>query len=324
MNKICRNIFLIGVGMSMVSCRSIAVDIKDEPYRGWKSVVLTDGKTKVRAIREAGGRILKYSLDGENIIYEHKGADGKSLPKEKNWFMVGGYQLDLGPESRGIPTHFPLWLGDYTDKSSHHHIILTSPLDPKLKMMLSKEIAFNQTGSLAVKQTMTNKSGNDQSFCLWDRTLCKGGGYVLIPLNKKSKLPRKWMLMKGKEAKPENSSSQYVKSIGDTLIINAKGKGTKLGADSDAGWIAYTRGKLLYIKMYPYEKDGKYTDHGNTVELYFNKDLAELEPLSPEVTLKPGKSFSFTETWHLVKLEKEVTSFEEAAKLLPKIKKLVK
>lgn len=110
-----------------------------------------------------------------------------------------------------------------------------------------------------------------------------------------------------------------MKVIDGVLVAKAEGKASKLGADSDAGWIAYALGRQMIVKYYPVFADGKYTDGGNTLELYFDPRVCELEPLSPEVTLKPGGEYAFPERWVLVPLEKDVTTHEEARALVDKV-----
>jgi hypothetical protein len=102
------------------------------------------------------------------------------------------------------------------------------------------------------------------------------------------------------------------------LVVECKGKDGKLGADSDAGWIGYARGKQLYLKTFPVSTDGLYSDGGNTVEVYWSNQVGEIEPLSPERTLKPGERFEFTERWALLALPEEITSFEAARALVDK------
>jgi hypothetical protein len=55
------------------------------------------------------------------------------------------------------------------------------------------------------------------------------------------------------------------------------------------------------------------------VEVYFDRRATELNPLSPEISLDPGDSLIFPEKWVLIPLDKEVTTAEEARKLVPKI-----
>jgi hypothetical protein len=57
------------------------------------------------------------------------------------------------------------------------------------------------------------------------------------------------------------------------------------------------------------------------VEFYCNDRAAELEPVSPEVTLKSGDNYSFPEKWTLIELDKEVKSHEQARALVKRIPK---
>jgi hypothetical protein len=117
----------------------------------------------------------------------------------------------------------------------------------------------------------------------------------------------------------DEPSHPGVKVLDGLLVVQAAGKATKLGADPDSGWIAYTRGKLLFIKYFPVVADGAYTDGGNIVEIYFDPKVCELEPLSPEVSLKPGAEFVFPEKWVLLQLDREVTSADQARSLVDRI-----
>jgi hypothetical protein len=49
-----------------------------------------------------------------------------------------------------------------------------------------------------------------------------------------------------------------------------------------------------------------------SVAFYFNERFSECEPISPEVTLKPGEEYVFPERWVLLELDREVTTPEEA------------
>ena len=88
--------------------------------------------------------------------------------------------------------------------------------------------------------------------------------------------------------------------------------------------MAYVLGKTLYIKSFPYVADGTYCDCGNSVEFYWSEQVAEIEPLSPEKKLQPGEEYTFTETWQLVPLAEEVTTFEQARALVDKAAAAVK
>ncbi|PYI81497.1 MAG: hypothetical protein DME26_19880, partial [Verrucomicrobia bacterium] len=166
-------------------------------------------------------------------------------------------------------------------------------------------------------------SDKEIAYCLWDRTLCKGGGYALFPLNPKSRFKAHWSIRRQSAGRysydGDNPADDRVRVIDGVLVTEAKGLPLKVGADSDAEWIAYARGKLLLVKYYPYFASGDYTDGGNSVEFYCDNRVAELEPLSPESRLKPNENYAFPEKWVLIQLESEVTSPEAARSLVRKI-----
>jgi hypothetical protein len=271
-------------------------------------------------IPTVGGRIVSYGR-GENILFDNPDYRGKTLENTAPAALAQGYtgyNVDLGPELRIIPRHLGLWMGKYSVSPIPGGARLVSGHDPAVGMTVTKEVRIDdKTGSLDLRQVMKNTSDREQSYCLWDRTLCRGGGYAFFPLNPKSGRPGGWSV-RVDNAYVE-AAHPGVKVLDGVLVAKAEGAGSKLGADIDAGWIAYARGRQLLVKFFPHVPGGAYTDAGNTVELYFDPKVCELEPLSPEVSLKPGEEYGFPEKWVLIPLEREVTSHEEARDLVGKI-----
>ncbi|MBI3415419.1 MAG: DUF4380 domain-containing protein [Verrucomicrobia bacterium] len=303
-----------------------AATIKTNSYTGWSdSLFLNAAGVQAVVVPAIGGRIVHYSVSGENIIFEIAASAGKTLTNTKTNFWVGGYQCDIGPELRGIPDHPNLWMGAHRGEPYRDNgVKVTSPPDMTVGIQMEKEIVIDPaTGDLGITQRMKNVLDRETAFCLWDRTLCKGGGFALLPLNKKSRFAAKWSIRRTIDGKyiydGDKPASGKVKTLKGVLVAKAEGEATKVGADSDAGWIAYTRGRLLFVKYFPYSPQGNYTDGGNSVELYFDPRVAELEPLSPEIKLRPGESHTLPEKWTLIELDKDVDTFEQARALVKKI-----
>ncbi len=295
-------------------------------YRGWQeSIILNAGRIKTVVVPAVGGRIVFYGFNGENMLFENPASFGKTLAGTSEDFWMGGYQCDLGPELRGIPAHPGLWKGQYEWAARRNAVKVTSPLDAALGVRLEKEIFIApDNGDLGITQRLINESGREISFCLWDRTLCVGGGFALIPLNKRSRFKAGWSLyttVDGKDSYDgDKPASPNVQVLGGVLVAKADGPvATKLGADSDAGWIAYVKGSLMLVKYFPYFPKGNYTDGGNSVELYFYNKVAELEPLSPEFTLKPTERYDFPEKWTLIELGDEISTHQQARELVKRI-----
>ncbi|HEX7899511.1 MAG TPA: hypothetical protein VF950_17215 [Planctomycetota bacterium] len=275
--------------------------------------VLEAPAAKVVAVANpvAGGRLIEYSLGGENILLKDR-----------------GFQLDIGPEMRKIPAHPAIWTGKYTALPfGTSSVRLSSEIDPALGVRVVKEVGIDPAnGALEIVGKMRNEAGREVSYCFWDRTLVEGKGWCLLPTNPKSKFPAKWVLGKRTPTTPweydgQNPSHPDMKLMDGVLVVKTGGPEQKVGTDTMDGWIAYARGKLLFVKYFPCYPAGKYTDGGLSLAHYYQPAFSELEPISPEVTLRAGQEYVFPQAWALIPLEKEVTSFEEARALVSRLPK---
>lgn len=311
----------------LLTCQGRSADRRDlakgvylaEFSTNWsRCLFLESSESKVTAVISPGigGRIVSYNLNGDNILF-----DGAAVGRRN---MAGGYQCDVGPESLDLPEHPTLWNGANSWQFKPWNVRLMSEPDPVTGVQIDKEVTLEpDTGELGLTQWIKNTSTNDVSYCIWDRTLCKSEGYVLIPLNPKSFYPSGWAIHPEFDAsfrfEKGKYTSPHIKSMDGVLVIETKGLPTQIGADSREGWIAYVRGDLLFVKYFQVFPQGDYTDDANTVEVFFNDQVAELQLLSPEVKLRPNENYSFPEQWTLLRLKKKITSFNQARKLVEKI-----
>lgn len=320
-------VLAICVMSTSTAAESPAPGVRLQNFRGWDDCLSLEVSGVQAIIAPAvGGRILHYSATGENILWENPSGFGKTLGSHPSGFGVGGYQCDLGPELRGIPPHDALWIGRHRwSAPGPYQVTVESEHDLGVGVQLAKQIVMEPgTGDLGITQIIRNLSDREVSFCLWDRTLCKNDGFAFFPLNRKSRFKAGWSLRRGASGHytydGDTPASPNVRVMGGVLVARCNGEATKVGADSDAGWIAYARGRLLFVKYFPWFANGDYTDGGNSVELYFDPRVAELEPLSPEVKLPPGGQYAFPEKWTLIELKAEALTFEQAralVKLIP-------
>lgn len=309
----------------------VAPGVREIMYRGWKGsyvIEAPDADVKVVITPEVGGRIMEFSYDGKNIMWQNLEALGRTLETHPKGFSSGGHQADIGPELRNpvIPQRQSLFIGKYKGSAPRDMTVrVESEPHEKTGVQLSREVVLDPlSGELGVLQQIKNISTNDVSYCVWDRTLCQGGGFALLPLPKaKSRFPAKWAIRREADGKyfydGVNPQHENVKIYKNLLVAYCKGEQAKIGTDSDAGWIAYVKGNLLFIKYFPYSAKGHYSDGGNSIEVYWNKEFAEIEPLSPEATIKPGATYSFPEKWVLIELDSDINTFEQASELVKKI-----
>ncbi len=324
------SILSVLLGLLTTATRAASPDsvkgVTVQEFRGWQeSLILEASGVHAIVAPAVGGRILQYGVSGENILYEDIKSFGRTLANSPGSFSMGGYQCDIGPELRGIPDHEALWVGLHQWKIHKDFTVrVTSEKDVSVGIQMEKQILIEPgSGDLGITQEMRNISDKEVAYCLWDRTLCKNDGFALFPLNKKSRFKAGWSLRRTVNDKfiydGDKPVAANVRIMKGMLVARCEGPATKVGADSDAGWIAYVRGRLLLVKYFPFFPQGNYSDGGNSVELYYDERVAELEPLSPEVKLQPGGSHMFPEKWTLIELEKEVLTFEKAAELVKRI-----
>ena len=297
-------------------------------YTGWVNCLfLNASEIPVQAVvvPAAGGRLVHYSLNGTNILLENSASQGATLGLKNEDLLFGGYQCDAAASGRDLPDHWQLSEGPQRWQAGPNFSVkLFSAPDSRLGIALDKEFVLaGDTGELGLTQWMRNISGHPVKYCLADRTLCKAGGFVLLPLNKKSRFKAGWA--RAQQAGGEQyydgdrPISPAVSVLGGVLVAQTGGDATRLGADSDGQWIAYALGKLLFVKYYLYSATAGYGQPGISVEVYFDRRVTELNPFSPEIALPPNTSFIFPEKWALIPLDKEVTTPEQARRLVPKI-----
>ncbi len=296
-------------------------------YTGWQSSITLDSGEVVAAITPAaGGRVMRYALNYDNVIYEKNDTAGRVLTDPNDQWSFGGYQLDIGPELRGIPVHDELWRGVYSwFIPGPYSARVTSKPDQNTGIELTKEFTMDpDNGDLGIVQSMKNISDKDVSYCLWDRTLCLSGGFAIIPVNRRSQFENGWAMRVSDQDNEWHydgnmEAPREVEVMKNHVIIHCQGPEKKIGVDSTAGWIAYARGRLLFVKYFPHTPGGNYSDGGCTAEVFFNETFAEIQTLSPEVTLKPGESYSFPEQWVIIELDRAVNTHRDARKILDRI-----
>lgn len=310
---------LVGGGGTLRAAAPAGVN--QGPALGWTNALsLRDDHGKVAAVvvPEIGGRVVQYSRAGVNALLENPEANGKTLALSGGGFWVGGYQCDFGPGLLGRPDRRSVWLGAHDALAPRDQTVETAgPVDHVTGLRLLKSFTLDpDTGALGVVQRIVNASPNPARQQLHDRTLCPAGGFFLLPLPKQSRHRAGWAVLRATEAGSafdgEQPAAPNVGVFGDVLVAQAAGLPGKLGADTEAGWVAYVRGRLLFVKFFKTWRGAALAGAGHTVEFSWNEQMAALELFSPLATVQPGQAFDFPELWQLIELKKPVQTFEDA------------
>jgi len=279
-------------------------------YHGYqKAVELKNDNVRVVLCPEVGGRVLEYSLNGNNVLYLSQ-AEKDWKPGDKPQSSAG--RFDIGPELV-IPRRDVLWSGEWTAEiTGELSAKLTSPKDDATGVRLIREFQLAaETTHLSCTQTIENVSKETKEWCHWSRTFAVGKGNCVIPLtppekSPKTRFPNHYVMYEEGgliNMKPTDPKIRWRQNV---LEIHPTPRKPKLGFDSYAGVIAYAApNDLLFVKRFETYPDRVYNEAaGLTISVWYpDGPMIELEPIGPREVIAPGKSASFTENWWLAPMK---------------------
>jgi hypothetical protein len=292
------------------------------PFEGWPEALRLesrDARPRAVVVPAVGGRVLSYGLGDENILWVNPETQGKTLASDPAGFDPGGFRCDLGPEVAALPAHPALVLGPWEWSIKKNYLIgLKTAEDKTLGVELEKQIMFDPaTGDLGFEHRVKNTQEREAALSLWHRIDLRPGGFVLVPVHKKSRFANGWSVQKSSGGKltwdsapPATEGVQVL----DGMLVARTGAGgpVKIGVDSDAQWAAYITGRTLFITHFPYYSTAVYSEGGNSVTVAWDDRRTELQPMAPEARLRSRRSNDFPLKWSLVELPAAVTTPEEA------------
>lgn len=282
---------------------------------GYDSCVQLKNKTITVIIDpNAGGRVLSYSLNGVNVLYEDSTQNGwistPQMPRSKG-HLAGG-RFDIGP-SRTKPNtdlfFFGKWNASITGRLSAR---LTSQTDPITKIYLIRDFVLDSnTSHLSVTQTIVNTGSKSFKACFWSRTFVAGNGICLMPVNSKSRFPKKYIMFMNRDTINMFPADTNIFVKDDLLVIKGPPQKPKLEMDVDTpGWIAYaTTSNYLFVKKFKVYNDRQYGDvsAANASVWYNGTQMTEIEPIGPWELISPGNRKSFSEHWYFSEYKFPVT-----------------
>jgi hypothetical protein len=302
----------LGFGARPGPAPGTALAITHEPFLGWTDAYrMSNGHTAVSVVPAAGGRVLEFSLDGQQALWVNPALQGKLFPVPKrptswnDWRNYGGYKLWPAPESL-----WPKKVGEGPDPFldggaasvevlPERGLRLTGAPSLDMGLLFVRELEMGpRTGVLTVQQRMRNIGPRPVEWSIWDVTQIPAPAWAFFPANPQS-AHRNGIL-------PLGAGQDQWKNDGGLIVTEYQGVSGKIGADSPSGWMVGVVGDLAYIKRFPKRRGGaSYPDQDSTVEVYTSdKTLSyiEMEVLGPLVRLEPGEETSYPETWALAKL----------------------
>ncbi|MGC8843338.1 MAG: DUF4380 domain-containing protein [bacterium] len=282
------------------------VSIKQVNYKGWlHSIQLARGDTKLVIVPGVGGRIMEFSIEGKNPIWQNPLEYGKVYPITNVWHNYGGYKTWNAPQALwGWPPDPFLDYGKANVELLEDGVRIYGAPSLNAGIMFIKEITLPERGKARIVERMRNISGREVRWSIWDVTQVETPCFVVFPSERNSKFPEGLYFFDERSRK-----SKQWKIKDGLVIVHYEGEVGKIGLDSKAGWMLFLKDSLAYIKRFPVITGQDYPDEGCSVEVYTNsKDLPylEMEVLSPLVTLKPGEEYSTWEEWYVKILSRPV------------------
>lgn len=325
----------LAIGLALVSTYAaerpgfVSQGVEKMTYLGWAdSPRLSAGGRPVRAVLVpiVGGRIIHYGLSGENLLFENPRVGGQTLAAQKENILAGGSWLDLWGTGSSLTERLPLVVGPWRwDSPEDHQVELSCAAEAVGGLSAERDVVMDpETGDVGVVHRVKNVSSREVTCGLWNPTVCRGPGYALLPLARQSLFPAKWAVQQeaGPEApaNPAVPTSAWVKALSGILVVKAGAEAIRLVTDSDAGWLAFVRGKQMLVLHYR-SRDPRAPKASVTASLYVDQQVAELGPISPKIGLRPGETFEWPIEWNLIELKREVDSFEGARALASRVKR---
>jgi hypothetical protein len=291
-------------------------------YEGWKCCwELANPLVRVVVVPQIGGRIMEYSLLGENVIWRNPAELGVVMPSDlgKKWHNYGGYKAWNAPQARWRAPDYDNFY-DYApakaepisstgDGEQMVGVRVTTAPIPHLGFQFIRDVFLSdRTSRVRIIETMRNVSNREIEWSIWDVTQVKAPCWIAFPLHVTKHCPDGWRRLLG----PEYPDPHSVTALGKIGVMRYSGALDKAGTPSPDGWIVYIKDQLAYVKQWGVRTvDAEYPDFGCSAQA-FTADkamggYAEIEVLGPMVKLKPGETASLTQDWFLSRLNQSAS-----------------
>jgi len=327
-----RNLFISLTIYALLVCAIDAsgeVTVKTIDYQGWKDCYeLSNGDVRLVVVPQIGGRIMEYSIGGENVLWQNESELGKLTGADvgKKWRNYGGYKAWNAPQSRWRKPNEDYF---YDSKPASIEVlpdqglrITTSPIE-HLGFRFIRDVHLSpSTSRVRIVEKMRNITDKPIEWSVWDVTQVRVPCWIAFPINNKSRHPDGWNVLC-----PIGHKMTQITRIGDLGVMGYKNVTENWCTDAMGGWMAYLKGQLAYTKHWSTRMiDVTYPD-GGCDAAFFTADqgiaggYAEMEVMGPIVKLKPGEETELIEDWFLTRVNQsanDVTDVVSRLKLLQK------
>lgn len=255
-----------------------------------KLPILRDGKyvlefesTVFEVDPERGGRVTRFSLDGENVI---AGSDQTGNPT--NW----GSTFWPSPQARWEwPPVASIDSQPYAAALEGNTIVLTSAAPAATGPQLSVIKRFSadlSARAIELQFSLKNEALSAESWAPWQVTRVGPNGITFFATG----------------AAPVQNNLLTSDSGGITWFdhpegLPSGGQFPKLSADAAEPWLAHVTSNLVFIKTFPAVAPDQLAPAQGEVEIYAEANYVEIEPQGTYALIEPGKELVWTVRWYL-------------------------
>ena len=277
-------------------------------YRGWNNACkLSNGTVELIVTADIGPRIIFYGFrDGENLLHEVDDDAGQCGGSE--FRLYGGHRLWASPEV--ARTYYPDNTKVTVSERGAAVRFTARPEDspPGTHLQKEMEIELAATGSrVRIVHRITNHDARPTTLAPWSPTMLRAEGRAILPLPPRVAMDKDHYLPVGVFGLWSFTDLADPRWVLGTKYIQLRQLKTPTGRFNEqmggiyvaAGWGAYYRKGLLFIKRAEVISGAHYPDFGCNFEVFTNPDFIELETLGPLVDLDPGKTTEHEERWWL-------------------------
>jgi hypothetical protein len=272
-------------------------------FLGLDCIRLKNEAIELLVTQSLGPRLISLSLVGqENILAELPDLQ-IDCPDVGPFTFWGGHRLWHAPELNRrtyLPDNESL-----TVQEIEQGVEVRQPTEPQSGIQKSLRVTLpDNEARVIIDHTLKNEGLWPVDLAPWAITQLKPGGIAILP---QQTAPAAGLLPDRRLAlwPYTDLNSPHIRwgnrfiFIEATLSAKLPKDALKIGFPNPAGWLAYYRAGLLFVKQAEYDPEADYVDFGSSSECFCQAEFIELETLGPRTYLAPGASVTHQERWSL-------------------------
>lgn len=270
-------------------------------YYGLPTGSLESSYLRLEYLTTAGPRIVRLLLGGsdQNLLAELPDAT-ESTPLGE-YHLRGGHRLWHAPEANPrsyLPDNSDLEVEELVDG-----IRLVQPTEALSGIRKSVAVRLHaDRAAVTVRHGLRNDGIWPVELAPWGITQLPLGGVAILPqqrgpLDSSGLQPNRQLVLW-----PYSSWRDPRLVLDDDYVLLQATPllpACKVGYLGRAGWVAYLRQGVLFVKRFDPRPEAPHPDFGCNAEFYCGDRFIEVESLAPLTRLEPGQTAEHVETWEI-------------------------